>query len=300
MRHNQAALQPEWSLQRGTQFGGPRVKFGKGCHVAAALAVLAALAAPAPALAQLRALQNPSFEANDPQGPGTPNWQIFVGNTVPGWSTTTNEIELWDTTFNGVPSFDGAVHAEMNANVNGTFFQNICLINGEPFGWTFAHRARAGGAATQTVRLQVATSTGTVIQTLTTQASTTSNQIWNVNTGNTTYIGASGLQRVQFTTTDPGSVGNLLDAIQLSLRPFVQFSAASGSGPESIAATSMPTLLVTGAARNPIPVTITITGGTAVRGTDYTTPGGGASFTVTIPAGTYYNTAIPLGITIVD
>ena len=37
-----------------------------------------------------------------------------------------------------------------------------------------------------------------------------------------------------------------------------------------------------------------------VRGTDYTTPGGGANFTVTIPAGTYQNSAIPLGIQIVD
>lgn len=295
-----AARQAEWSLQRGTRFEGAPVKFGRAGCVAAALTVLAPLAAPTPALAQLRSLQNPSFEANDPQGPGAPNWEIFIGPTVPGWSTTTNEIELWDSTFNGVPSFDGVVHAEMNANVNGTFFQNICLINGEPFGWTFAHRARVGGAATQTVRLQVATSTGTVIQTLTTQASTTSNQIWNVNTGNTTYTGASGLQRVQFTTTDPGSVGNFLDAIQLSLRPFVQFSAASGSGPEEIASTAVPTLMVTGSTRTAISVNVTITGGTAVRGTDYTTPGGGATFTVTIPAGTYYNSPLPIGIAVID
>ncbi|WP_155799905.1 DUF11 domain-containing protein [Porphyrobacter sp. AAP82] len=255
---------------------------------------------PAPAIGQLRSLRNPSFEANDPQGPGAPNWQIFTGTAVPGWSTTTNEIELWDSNYEGVPAYDGVIFAEMNANVNGTFYQNICLINGEPFGWTFAHRARAGGAATQTVRFQVAGSTGTLIQTLATQASTTANRVWNVNTGTATYTGASGLQRVQFTTSDPGSYGNFLDAIQLTLRPFVQFSAASGTGPESIAGTAVPTLLVTGQTRTALPVTITITGGTAVRGTDYTTPGGGASFTVTIPAGTYYNTAIPLGIAVVD
>lgn len=260
-----------------------------------------ALALPSAGQAQLRSLQNPSFEANDPQGPGAPNFEIYVTpGPVPGWSTTTNEIELWDSTFNGVPAYDGNVFAEMNANVNGTFFQNVCLINGEPFGWTFAHRARPGGPATQTVRFQVATSSGTLIQTLATQASTTGNQVWNVNTGTATYSGASGLQRVQFTTTDPGSFGNFLDAIQLTLRPFVQFAAASGTGLESVASSSIPTLLVTGATRNPIPVTITITGGTAVRGSDYTTPGGGASFTVTIPAGTYFNSAIPLGITITD
>jgi uncharacterized repeat protein (TIGR01451 family) len=270
----------------------------KGAGLAAATL---ALALPGAAAAQLRALQNPSFESNDPQGPGAPNFQIYVTpGPVPGWSTTTNEIELWDSNFNGVPAYEGNVFAEMNANVNGTFFQNICLINGEPFGWTFAHRARAGGRATQTVRFQVATSSGTVIQTLATQASTTANQVWNVNTGTATYSGASGLQRVQFTTADPGSYGNFLDAIELTLRPFVQFAAPSGTGLESLASSSVPTLLVTGATRTAIPVTITITGGTATLGSDYTTPGGGTSFTVTIPAGTYYNSAIPLGVTIID
>ncbi|MCX7285422.1 MAG: hypothetical protein NTX28_15510 [Novosphingobium sp.] len=195
---------------------------------------------------------------------------------------------------------EGNVFAEMNANVNGTFFQNICLVNNEPIGWTFAHRARAGGASTQTVRFQVANSTGTVIQTLATQASTTANQVWNVNTGSSTYVGASGLQRVQFTTSDPGSFGNFLDAIQLTLRPFIQLSVGSSSGSESVPSANIATLLVTGRATSAISVNMTITGGTATRGTDYTTPGGGATFTVTVPAGTYNNTPIPLGIAIVD
>ncbi|MBL8649484.1 MAG: hypothetical protein JNL35_03675 [Sphingopyxis sp.] len=47
-------------------------------------------------------------------------------------------------------------------------------------------------------------------------------------------------------------------------------------------------------------VNVSITGGTATRGTDYTTPNGAASFTVTIPAGTYQNTTVPLGIAIID
>ena len=86
-----------------------------------------------------------------------------------------------------------------------SFYQNICLINGEPISWTFAHRARAGGAATQTAVFRVANSAGTVIQTLATQNSTTANQVWNVNTGTATYTGASGMQRVQFTTTNTGT-----------------------------------------------------------------------------------------------
>lgn len=266
------------------------------CALFAAMACVVAN----PAHAQLRALQNPSFESNDPAGPGAPNFEILPIASVLGWSSTTGEIELWDTNFNGVPAYAGVVFAEMNANQPGTLFQNICLINGEPVGWTFAHRARPGGLATQTVRFQVASSTGTVIQTLTTQASTTANQVWNVNSGSATYSGTSGMQRVQFTTSDAGSFGNFLDAIQLSLRPFVQISAASSTGAESVASAGMATLLVTGSTTSAINVIVNITGGTATRGTDYTTPGNAATFTVTIPAGTYYNSPIPLGIAVVD
>ncbi|WP_295529988.1 hypothetical protein [Novosphingobium sp. Chol11] len=267
-----------------------------------ALAALCALILSAnPAQAQFRSLANPSFESNDPQGPGAPNWEIMVPIVVvPGWNSTTGEIELWDTNFNGVPAHSGNVLAEMNANLPGTLFQNICLVNGEPLGWTFAHRARAGGQATQTVNFQVATSSGTLLQSLATQSSTTANQVWNVNTGTTTYTGTSGLQRVQFTTNDPGSVGNLLDSIQLSLRPFIQISTGNTTALESVPSASLATLILTGASASAINVTVTITGGTAVRGTDYTTPSGGATFTVTVPAGTYNNTAVPLGITVID
>ncbi len=265
-----------------------------------ALLVVLALCLATPAQAQLRALQNPSFEANDPLGPGAPNYDILPIASVTGWNSTTGEIELWDTTFNGVPAYAGVVFAEMNANTNGTLFQNICLINGEPFGWTFAHRARADGPPTQTARFQVASSAGTVIQTLATQISTTSNQVWNVNTGSTTYTGPSGMQRVQFTTTNTGSYGNFLDAIQLTLRPFVQVSAASSTGAESVPSAGMATLLVTGTPTSAINVVVSITGGTATRGTDYTTPGNAATFTVTIPAATYYNTPVALGINVID
>ena len=253
-----------------------------------------------PARAQLRSLQNSSFELNDPAGPGAPSFQIITNGSVVGWDSTTGEIELWDSNFNGVPAYAGVVFAEMNANVNGTLYQNICLINGEPIGWTFAHRARTGGAATQTARFQVANSGGTVLQTLAVQASTTAIQVWNVNTGSATYTGVSGLQRVQFNTLDTGSFGNFLDAIQLSLRPFLQLSVATGTGVESIPSANVPVIRITGLVTTPFTANINVTGGTATLGTDYTTLSGTANFTVTIPAGTYNDTAIPLGINIID
>ncbi len=86
------------------------------------------------AQAQLRSLVNPSFELNDPAGPGAANYEIITNASVVGWDSTTSEIELWDTNYNGVPAYAGNVFAEMNANVNGTLYQNICLINGETIG----------------------------------------------------------------------------------------------------------------------------------------------------------------------
>lgn len=251
------------------------------------------------AMAQ-RVIVNPSFEANNPQGAGAANYEIYANGSVTGWDSASGEIELWDTGFQSVPAYDGLVFAEMNANVPGALYQNICMVNGETIGWTFAHRARPGGPATQTARFQIANGSGTLIQNLATQASTTANQVWNVNTGTATYSGASGVQRVQFITTDAGSYGNFLDDIRITLNPFVELSAATASGVESIPSANLPGLVVSGTLFSARTVNVSITGGTATRGTDYTTPGGGATFTVTIPAGTYQNVTVPLGIQIID
>jgi hypothetical protein len=261
------------------------------------LLAVAMLAAP-PAEAQ-RVIVNPSFEANDPQGSGAANYEIYANGSVTGWDSASGEIELWDSNFQSVPAYAGSVFAEMNANVPGALYQNICMVNGETIGWTFAHRARSGGPATQTARFQIANSAGAQIQALASQSSTVNN-VWNVNTGSTTYTGTSGIQRVQFITTDAGSIGNFLDDIRITLNPFVELSTASASGVESLAAANLPTLTVNGTLFTARTVNVSITGGTATRGTDYTTPGGGATFTVTIPAGTYQNAAVPLGIQVID
>ena len=253
----------------------------------------------APPAAAQRVIVNPSFESNDPQGPGAANYEIYSNGSVTGWDSASGEIELWDTNFQGVPAYAGSVFAEMNANVPGALYQNICMVNGETIGWTFAHRARSGGPATQTARFQIANSAGTQLQLLASQSSTVNN-VWNVNTGSTTYTGTSGIQRVQFITTDAGSIGNFLDDIRITLNPFIELSTASASGVESIATANLPTLTVNGTLFTPRTVNVSITGGTAIRGTDYTTPGGGATFTVTVPAGTYQNAAVPLGIQIID
>lgn len=268
-------------------------------RLTAALAACALVFGAVPTAAQ-RVIVNPSFESNNPQGAGGANYEIYANGSVPGWESTSGQIELWDSGFNGVPSYDGSVHAEMNAHNPGALYQNICMVSGEPIGWTFAHRARSGGPATQTARFQIANASGTLIQNLATQSSTTANQAWNVNNGSATYSGASGVQRVQFVTTDAGSIGNFLDDIRITLNPFVELSTASAAGVESIASANLPQLRVNGTLFAARTVNVSITGGTATRGSDYTTPNGSANFTVTLPAGTYTNTLVPLGIAITD
>jgi uncharacterized repeat protein (TIGR01451 family) len=285
-----------------TQICPPTAPFPAARRLATWLALVLLLAPSSPVHAQVaRSMTNGGFESNDPQGAGAPNFAIVASSTVPGWEASTNEIELWDTNFNSVPAHSGNVFAEMNANTPGTLFQNICLTSGETLRWSFAHRARVGGAATQTAVFQVANSGGTVLQTLATQASTTA-QGWNVNAnaGGVTYSGASGLQRVQFVTTDAGSFGNFLDSISLDLVPFLEYSVATASGNENVPTANLPTLVVSGNVPTAFTVPVTVTGGTATLGTDYTTPGNATTFNVTIPAGNYSLQAVALGISITN
>ena len=266
-------------------------------------ALLLLLAPSSPVHAQVaRTVTNGGFESNDPGGAGAATFQTFTSAAVPGWETTTNEIELWDNGFQGVPSYQGNVFNELNAGATtAPLYQDICLASGETLRWSFAHRARTGGAATQTARMEIANSGGTVLQTLASQASTTA-EGWNVNSNaaGVTYSGASGLQRLQMATSDTGGVGNFLDDIQLTLVPFLEYSVATASGNENIPTANLPTLLVSGNVPTAFTVPVTVTGGTATLGTDYTTPGNASTYNVTIPAGNYSLQAIALGISIVN
>jgi uncharacterized repeat protein (TIGR01451 family) len=265
--------------------------------IAAALYVLSSVS---PAHAQVaRSMNNTGFEQNDPGGPGAPTFEIMPDTSAPGWESTTDEIELWDSNFNGVPAASGNVFAEMNANRPGALYQNICLVNGETIRWRFAHRARAGGPATQTAVFQIANSSGVAIQTLQTSAtSNTTAWAFRSNTTGVTYTGPSGVQRVQFVTTDPGSFGNFLDDIQIGLGAYIEFDPAATSDSEGAASPNVTALRVTGDFAASVNVTVNIIGGTATLGSDYTTPSGTTSFTVTIPAGNYQSVRIPIGLVI--
>ncbi|CAK8716793.1 PEP-CTERM protein-sorting domain-containing protein [Candidatus Electrothrix aarhusensis] len=83
---------------------------------------------------------NGSFE--DPAYSDT-NWH--TPESIPGWQTTDNNFEIWSNSFNGVTSYEGNQHAELNAYIDGTLFQDTDTIAaGMQLGFEFAHRGRAG------------------------------------------------------------------------------------------------------------------------------------------------------------
>ena len=92
------------------------------------------------ASAQQRTFFNGGFEQNTPRGPGTATFEILDDDLVDEWTSTTDEIELWDSGFQSTLSYEGDVHAEMNANIPGTLYQEVCLIDGEEIGWFFPTR----------------------------------------------------------------------------------------------------------------------------------------------------------------
>lgn len=298
------------------------------CRIAAVV-VLASLALPLSAQVQRNYL-NPSFEvpALTASNPAAGCWKLVNELAVPGWATTHPSaaiqgdctapntatgrmMELWRTGFGGVTAREGLNLAELNAVVSSRMYQNVCLINGESIAWRFSHRGRISGSAPDVAAYNVGASVPIVTVSTTNNGTMpagtpvanqgTVNPVpapvngWRDYSGRFTYAGATGVTAMGFeairSANGNNSIGNLLDNIQIELRPFVEFVSSSSSTPES-ASNNGPTLRVNGTAFANFTVTIQITGGTATLGTDYTTPTGTDTFTVTIPgsaAGTQYD-----------
>lgn len=78
---------------------------------------------------------------------GITAYSIMDANLVPGWSTTAsdNQIEIWSQGFNSVTSYEGNQHAELNANMVSTLYQDVSgIAAGSIVGYQFAHRGRSG------------------------------------------------------------------------------------------------------------------------------------------------------------
>lgn len=292
---------------------------GSKRHTGWALLAAAFFALPLHAQVQ-RTYVNPGFESPALTPPGGAGCYAIISEAlIPGWTTTHPSgapigdctapvgpngplMELWLTGFNGVPARSGQNFAELNASASSRLYQNVCLVNGDPIAWRFSHRGRGSatvpdvmdyniGASVPIVRVST-TSNGTVpagtpvVSQGTANAPAAAVNGWRDYSGTFVYGGASGITSMGFESISTGSgsntIGNFLDNIEILLKPFVEFVQPSSSTPES-ASSNVPTLRVNGTVFASFDVIVTISGGTATLGTDYTTPGNASTFTVTIP-----------------
>lgn len=251
--------------------------------------------------------------------------------TLPG-GTASGLIELWANSFQGVAARDGVQFAELNADQPSALYQNVCINTGETVSWALSHRGRAaletmvfvlgdtpaslapanilatagvGGilrASTDTAGNGTIVNCQTGSSVLTSSACTVAKTgTWADYKGAFTWNGTSGVKSVGFGAIGGGSTGNFLDAITLTLKPYLEFNTPPASGLESVANPAGLGIKVSGNIPTSFTVPITVTGGTATLGVDFTTPGGGTTFNVTIPAGNYTTaTTIPLGIVITN
>ena len=195
------------------------------------------------------------------------NWIVVDAGEIPGWETThpvqtlgcpvggqaytttynCTPIELWANSFLGVVPANGIVLAELNAYTSSKLFQNVCMSNGETFTFDFAHRGRAGADRTQfqigaanTIVLDVTTNTsGTGVINgggATAQSATSIANGWTRYSGSYVYTGPTGVQPLGFSaiSTSGGNlgVGNLLDDLNISLKPYVEFVGSTSSAAE--------------------------------------------------------------------
>ena len=233
-------------------------------------------------VAPVRQFTNGGFEQGHP---GTGIGFIPEAN-VPGWSTTEvaavlqdgivptagTRLEMWRSGASGVPAYAGNYFVELNAYTSSMLEQQaICVLPGETFDWSFAHRGRLG---VDVMRLRIDdvdvaefsdnnAAAGTHASTVLTPATTTVSAthptnaagwtLWSGTWTNTT--GSSKVVTFGFRAVSAAggiAAGNFLDAVSLtSLSVLVTFDPLNSSGPEVSESANLNKLLITGSVTAP-------------------------------------------------
>ena len=265
--------------------------------------------------------------------------QVDAAN-VPGWNTTHKSqlgsggcgsttaqsgklIELWSNGFSGYPARQGNVFAELNAEEYSEMQQNVCLIQGEPVTWKLSHNGRGAidkmslRAGAQTI-VSVATSqngAGTILSCASGNCNVSSgvvtyngNKFWADYNGTFNYTGTTGQTVLGFKadTGSSGSLGNFLDAIQISVKPIIEFASANYNIPENGTPQDIKVIIVGVIPTGGLNLTFNVNDGTPPKNAeinlDYKINGStNKMFTKTIPAGDYgmgtpYTLSIPVEI----
>ncbi len=158
--------------------------------------------------------ENGSFE--QPARAGT-TFSIYNENSVPGWDSTANDnrIEIWYNNFNGVPAHNGVAHAELNANLESSLFQEYCTQPGDVISWSVAHRGRRG-TDVATVKIGDDLATASVVETMSDGTSA-----WGVYSGTYTVPVGQSTTVIAFDAVSTAggniSVGNFIDDVKITI-----------------------------------------------------------------------------------
>ena len=211
-----------FSLAKLMNFGGVDKNglYSKPLALASTTAAIALISIATSTSEAQAGLINGSFELPDL---GTnPVYQFLPSAQVPGWQTTDSAIEIWTNGYSGVFADKGKQFAEINANINGTLFQEVSgIAAGSELGFTFLHRARQG---TDVMALTITdlgldnlfgSADDTVLFTKQYSA-TTSAWVHNTNAGEAPIIALGNSIRFAYSAISTGSgspsIGNFLDA----------------------------------------------------------------------------------------
>ncbi|MCP3988403.1 MAG: hypothetical protein GY724_04975 [Actinomycetia bacterium] len=130
----------------------------------------------------------------------------FSNVNVNGWTSSEGTIEVWGTGHRDIPSFAGRQHAELNGRSSATISQQIDVVPGSTYRWSFAHRGR------------IDEDTVTVFIDGETQATVTSPPgAWRTVSGRFTVPAKTNSVVFGLRAVDQGSVGNLIDNVGFKL-----------------------------------------------------------------------------------
>jgi hypothetical protein len=150
-------------------------------------------------------IANGDFE--NPNFSGT-TWTWYTASAVDGWDGS--NIELWKSGFNGVNSYEGNQHAELNAHPNNglpfSIFQSFSSTVGQSYEVSFAYRARANDS--ESFRFEV---DGIINQLIDDQVTSG----WSV--FSSSFVALDSLSTIRFTSVNPltHTVGNFIDDVEV-------------------------------------------------------------------------------------
>lgn len=157
-------------------------------------------------VASANLLVNGGFEQSPALNQAGGGWGYFDPSQVTGWESEDNNIEIWNSGFNGVAAHEGNQFAELNAHPETgnafTLFQDIVTSIGTSYELSFAYRARSGQES-----FNVAAGN------LNENVSNTNTTSWTIYTA--MFTASSELTRLMFTSIDPETetLGNFLDEV---------------------------------------------------------------------------------------